>query len=891
MHDWRAAVRARLEARRVDSTKHVAVVEELAQHLDDRYHSLLARGHDEAAAARSVLQELDEGDALRDELWRAERSATDRPVPGTPPGRMGRALWQDLRYAARALRWSPGFTLIATLTLALGIGVNAAIFSVINAVMLRPLPYADPARLIRLYESNRQRGWPEFSASHPNFLDWRAQTRSWESLAATSAGTISMTTAAGAEVLREAVVTADFLPTLGITPSLGRNFLADEDRVGGNTRVVILTDGFWRRAFGANPAIVGAIVQLNGTPYTIVGVLPPQFQWGPDLEVLVPLAPDPARSRSDHRLLVIGRLKPGVSLDEARTELTAVAARLAQQYPADNEGWTVRLVTFYDWLIPAPTRQSLVVLQGAVLLVLLIACVNVANLLLARGAARQKELAIRVAIGASRGRIVWHGAMEALILAGLGAAAGLGVAAAALRVLSTYAASAVPRLDEARVDARVLAFAALSALAAAVLSGVLPSIHAARDHGGQVLHDATRGSTGGRGRRRLRATLTVAEVALSVALLIGAGLLLRSFVNLQQVDPGFAVDGLMTGRVMLTSRTAFDTPDKRSVFWRRLTDEVRGLPGITAFSTGSGVPLTPGNTSTEIEVPGVQLAPGAQPSADWRIVTPGYFATMGIPLRGSDFPDSDGPGSRPSIIISETLARTYWPGQDPIGRTLITRSLNTVPHTIIGVAGDVRGSRLDSDPRPMLYYSGIAVPSFNPMYAVWRSASDPATQVAAIRQTITRINPQVALYGVTAATALRSDSFGPRRLNLYLLGIFAAVALALALIGLSGVMAYLVSQRTREIGVRLALGANRRDIFASVVGQGVGMAIAGAAIGVGGAFWLTRVMSSLLFSVSATDPGTFVGVPILLVAIAALACAVPARRATRIDPVVALRAD
>lgn len=490
MHDWQAAVRDHLIARRVDPARHTTVIEELTQHLDDRYRSLVARGMSAADAERSVLQELDESAALRDELARAERRLVDRPAPGDPGGRLLHGVWQDVRYAARALAWSPGFTAVAALTLALGVGANSAIFSIINAVMLRPLPYAHPERLIRIYESNPERGWPQFSASHPNFLDWRTQARSWVALAATSSGTVSMTSNDGAEVLREVLVTADFLPALGVLPAIGRNFTADEDRPGGGTRVVILTDGFWRRAFGGDPGAVGRIVQLNNLPYTIVGILPPSFQWGANLEVLLPLAPDPARPRGDHRLSVIGLLKPGVSLTDARTELTGIARRLAQQYPADNQGWGVSLITFRDWMI-------------------------------------------------------------------------------------------------------------------------------------------------------------------------GAGLLLRSFVSLQQVHPGFAVDGLMTGRVMLTSRTAFDTPEKRVSFWRQLSADVRALPGVTAFATGSGVPLTSGNTSTEIEIPGETLPPDARPSADWRIVTPGYFQAMGIPLRGRDFTEADDANAPPTVIISEALARRW----------------------------------------------------------------------------------------------------------------------------------------------------------------------------------------------------------------------------------------
>ena len=803
--------------------------------------------------------------------------------------RLAERMFQDLRYAVRTLRRNPMFAVAAVLTLALGVGVNTAIFSVVNAVMLRPLPFGDPDRLVRIYESNPERGWPEFSASDPNFLDWHAQATSWEALAAFDSGTVSLTTGPGVEVIRALRVTSEFLPVLGFRPALGRNFRPEETRIGDDLNVTIISDRLWRREFGANPDVIGASVRINDTPHTIIGVLPIQFALD-DAELLRPRALDSNRSRGDHQLSVIGLLESNVTLDQARAELTAIAAQLAEEYPADNNGWTVRLVTFDEWLLPRQVRDSLVVLQGAVLLVLLIACMNVANLLLARGTARQKETAIRVAMGASQTRIIWHGLMESGVLALIGAAAGVGLAAIAVRVLSVYAATVVPRVGDASMDWTVLGFALACALACAAAFGLLPSLHAAREHG-QTLHDASRGTAGGRARHRIRASLTIAEVSLSVALLIGAGLLLRSFITLQRVDAGFDVDAVMTARVMPVSATEFDTREKRREFWARLTSEVAVLPGITGVSTVSFVPLGRGNTSTEIAVPGVSVLPGVQPSADWRVVTPGYFETMGIPLRGRDFTEADGPDAPPVIIVSEALARQYWPNEDPVGRTIVPSSLGSRERMVIGVAGDVRSFGLDREIRPMVYYSGMEAPVFGQMYLVWRSAVDPRSHIPAIRDAIGRVNPQVAFYDVMPATQLLSDSFGSRRLNLYLLGLFATVAMALAVIGLFGVMVYLVSQRTRETGVRLALGATRAKVFRTVIGRGIALAAAGAAIGVIVAAWLTRLMESLLFSVSRMDPVIFTAVPIAMMAVAAFACYVPARRAMRVDPVIALRVE
>ena len=889
--DWKGVVRQRLAALGVDATLHLAVVEELAQHLDERHQSLMSRGLSAADAEQSVLQELDD-EALQRELLRAERAMPPAPVIIGDDARAGvlSNTWQDLRYAARALRKSPGFTMVATITLALGVGVNTAIFSVVNAVMLRPLPYAEPDRLIRIWESNPEGGWPQFAASHPNFLDWRAESRRFETVAASAFTSFSMTSSEGAEIVRGNAVTKDFLPLLGTTVALGRNFLPEEDRVGGNTRVVILADAFWRRRFGADPTVLGGQLALNGASYTVIGVLPATFDWGDDLDVLVPLAPDPARNRGDHRLLTYGRLAPGATIEEAHTELAAIAARLATQFPDSNKGWTVRLATFDDWIVPEQTRDSLQMLLIAVAFVMLIACGNVANLLLARGAVRQKELTIRVALGAERWRILRQLLAESFCLSLLAAAGGLVLGLTACRLLVAFGPDAVPRLDEVSFDRNVLVFVAAMSIASTFVFGLVPAIQLSGQRPADALRESSRGSSGGRGRQRLRSALTIAEVALSVTLLIGAGLLLRSFARLQQVEAGFEIEPLMTLRTNLP-RTTYTTGAQMSAFYERLLNDTRRLPGVAGVATSSCVPLSPCNTSMGVRLLHRQAAPGETPSADWRLVSPGYFATMGIPLRGRDFAMSDRANTLLVTVISEAMARRYWPNQDPIGQTVVLRSFGEDPHTIIGVAGDVRSAGLDTDPAPMVYGSAIAYGGWNPMNVVWRSAVDPASHVASMRDTVRSIDPSVPVYDVERLSDLLDQSFGPRRLNMYLLGIFATVAVALAAIGLFGVMAYLVSQRTREIGVRLALGAARADVFRLVVGRGVALASLGAALGVVAAFWLTRLMENLLFSVSRTDPGTFVAVPLAIILVAVVACYVPARRAMRVDPVTALRGD
>ena len=625
---------------------------------------------------------------------------------------------QDLRYAARALRKSPGFTAIAALTLALGVGATTAIFSVVNAVMLRPLPFTEPDRLVRIWESNVERGWPTFAVSHPNFLDWRSQSRAFESLAATNNAGFTWTSNGEAEVVLGLSVTATFLPTLKISPVLGRNFLDDEDRPGGNTRVVLLGDGFWRRAFGADPTVVGRTITLNSQPYTIIGVLPPSFRWGIYNDMLAPLAPDPARNRADHRLSVIGRVAADSSIDQARTELETIAARLGQQFPESNKGWGIVVNSFYDWLIPETTRRSLLVLLGAVALVLLIACVNVVNLLLARASGRQRELSIRVAMGASRRRVVRQLLFEASLIAIVAATIGIAIAFASTRLLVALGPDSVPRLDELSIDARVFAFAILVALSMMLIFASVPAIHAARQDPQDGLRADGRSVTSGSGRRRIRAALTIGEVALSVALLIGAGLLMRSFARLQQVDPGFSVSGLMTARVNLPAN-AYPNAASRRAFYERFLEDLRGRAGIEAAAISSGPPLSGDFTGGDVRLP-TQTNDEAG-SAAWRLVGPGYFAALGIPIRGREFTMQDTIDGPPVAIISAALAKKYFPNDDPLGRTLLMRSFTEDPHTIVGVAGDVRTFGLDEDAGFVFYGSATQYAGWNPMSLVWRS--------------------------------------------------------------------------------------------------------------------------------------------------------------------------
>ncbi|MGH9766188.1 MAG: ABC transporter permease, partial [Blastocatellia bacterium] len=630
---------------------------------------------------------------------------------------------------------SPNITLIILLTLGLGIGANTAIFSVVNAVMLRQLPFKNADRLVRLRESNPERGWPSFSVSYPNFLDWRARNQTFEAIAATDGANLNLNAGGDVEVIRGALISADFLPVLGVTPALGRNFLPEEDRAGPRTtRVALISHGFWRRRFGADPGIVGRTLTINDNPYTVVGVLPESFSWDAGRnELFAPLAPDPARSRGDHRLTVIGRLKPGVSLERALADMNTIARRLAQEFPESNKGWSVAGQKFYEWIVPEQSRRSLLVFAGAVIFVLLIACSNVANLLLARGAARQKEIAIRMALGAGRFRVTRQLLAEALLLALIAGGLGLLVAMWTVEALKTMNPVALPRLNELSVDGRALAFGLLISLVTGLLFGLFPALQASRPDLNETLKEGARGSGDAAGRQGVRNALVIVEVALSVALLIGAGLLLRSFSKLQDIEPGFDPNNLLTMRIILP-RSRYRGDQEAWTFYTRLLRETKALPGVQDAALTSSVPMASGNTSTEVEIPGRDAAPdGSQPSAAWRVISPGYFRTLGAPLRGRDFDERDTAESQPVAIISEEMARRYWPGEDPLGKTVIMGSLGNKSRAIIGVAGDVRSVGLDTEPGAMIYAPTAEIARGMQSRLVVRTRAEATAQTSAVR--------------------------------------------------------------------------------------------------------------------------------------------------------------
>jgi len=894
MPDWKSEIRRRLAGSKLEPTREATIVEELAQYLEDCYAELLASGATGDEAYRTALAELSGSELLARELRRVERQITQEPIVLGTNRRtnMLEALRQDLRFGARMLLKDPGFTLIVLLTLSLGIGANTAIFSVVNTVMLRQLPFKNADRIVLLNENNPERGFMNFSVSQPTFLDWRAGSQTFEAMAAALGANLNLNMGGDVETVRGVSVTADFLPVFGVSPALGRNFLPEEDRPGGNTRVVMITHGAWQRRFGGDPGIVGKTLTINDNPFTVVGVLPESFSFGVAAnEMFVPLAPDPAQLRGDHRLTVIGSLKPGVVLGQALADMNAVARRLAEQYPETNKGWSVGGQKLYDATVPMESRRALLVFAGAVIFVLLIACGNVANLLLARGAARQKEISIRMALGAGRFRIIRQLLAEAILLSLIAGGCGLLVAQWTMEALKTMNPANLPRLGELSADGRVLAFGLLISLLTGVLFGLFPALQASRPDLNETLKEGARGGSGGAGGRRVRGALVITEVALSVALLIGAGLLLRSFWKLQDVKPGFEPDHLLTMRINLPSSRYRDNQAAWS-FYSRLLEEIKSLPGAQSVALTSSGPMSGEPTSTEVHIPGRPDAPdGSRPTAAWRLVSPGYHRTLGIPLRGRDFDERDTADSLRVTVVSEGAARLFWPGEDPIGKTIHLGNAMSKPFTIIGVAGNVRYIGLDSEPAPMAYIPTAFMATRNPMQLVVRTRAEPTAQTSAVSGALRSIDANVPVYDIQTLERRLSDSFGPRRFNMFLLGSFAAVALLMASVGLFGVMAYLVSQRTREIGLRMALGARPRDVFRLVIGRGMSLALIGAGVGLAGAFGLARFLETLLFQTRPIDAMTFTVAPALLLGVALLACYIPARRATKVDPIIALHSE
>jgi putative ABC transport system permease protein len=809
------------------------------------------------------------------------------------------ALWQDLRFGARMLLKHKGMTFIAIITLALGIGANTAIFSVVNGVLLRPLPYRDPQRLVMVWATK-----PQYLVNPINsaeFVDLRDQNQSFEHVAAFQPLSLNITQGGEPETLGGTSASANLFTLLGIEAKLGRTFLAEEDQPGAN-RVVVLSHGLWQRRFGSDPKIVGQTISLNNEPYTVVGVAPPGFQfprkgdmpaewlYSDAIDFYTPLALTPEQiSHRRTALAVIARLKPQFSLEQAQAEATGFAERLKRQYPDANRDKGMRVVGLHQHVI-GRVRRALLVLQGAVGFVLLIACANVANLLLVRAAARQKEIAIRAALGAGRGRVVRQLLTESLLLAMLSGSLALLASFWSVNLLRKTLPDNLPRAEEIGIEGHVFGFMFLISLVAGVLFGLLPALQSSRPN----LSDALKESAHSHGRisnHRIRNLLVVSEVALALTLLIGAGLMLRSFFRLTSVDPGINTRNVLTIDIRLP-RSKYQPP-QQAAFFQQLLERLRALPG--AQSAGAGYPLPLSGTDE-----GVGLSIEGLPPADprqWRTVGPrivggDYFNAFQIQVKsGRVFTDSDGRDTPPVVVINEALAREYWPNQDPIGKRISFDSRGGQPRwrEIIGVVGDVRYLGLDQGLEPEIYIPFIQFGGPWPATLVVRANGAPRSVIAAIRKVVQAMDKDQPISNIHTLDELLDKSVSPRRFTLLSLGIFASVALALAAVGIYGVMSYLVAQRTHEIGVRIALGAQPRDVLRMVVGRGLRLVLIGLGAGLVGALALTRLLRNLLFGVSATDPLTFAIIAVLLLMVALSACWVPARRATKVDPLVALK--
>ena len=810
------------------------------------------------------------------------------------------SILQDLRYALRSLRKSPGFTLVAVLTLALGIGANTSIFSVVNAALLRPLPYPEPERLVRVFSERDGDAW---TVSPPDFVDWRDQAGVFQHAAALNSGSdFTLTGTDTPERVPGAQVTPDFFAVLGTTPALGRAFTADNGVVG-QDKVAVLSDELWRRRFGASPDIVGKSIELDGVHYTVVGVMPRGFAYPREAQLWTPLAfsaEDLTTQRGAHYLDVVARLKPGVSIEQATMAMQAVAARLAQQYPKSDKGWSAQVTTMRDSLV-GDIRPALLILLGAVGLVLLIACANVANLLLARSMARARELAIRTALGASRPAIVRGILVESVLLAAFGGAAGLIVASWGTHALIALQPDAMRGLGDVTIDASVLGFTIALVLLTGLVFGLFPALQASRlmNVSGR-LTESSRSSTGGREWWRARGALVGAEMALAVMLLAGAGLLMRSFVRLIHTDPGFRTEHVLTFNLQLPD-ARYPKPEQSDVFFTQLLQQVSAVPGVQDASAIFGMPLTGFAYQISIhELDGRTLSSDESDqlqSPQIRIVRPDYFQVMGIPvLRGRPITDADRAGAPPAVVVNQTAARLYWPGQDPVGHELTIGTSfglgrGRAGGTVVGVAADTRDFGPRTAPKPEIYLSHSQMPVTFMSVAVRTTLANDDALLNAIRTRLEAIDPNVPIYRARTIDQLIGDSVAQPRFYMLLLGTFALAALVLAAIGIYGVMAYIVGQRTHEIGVRMALGARTGQVVRQVVARGMRPAIVGLVIGILGSLALTRVLSRLLYGVGATDPLTFVGVAVVLVGVAFVATWLPARRAARVDPVIALRSE
>ncbi len=796
-------------------------------------------------------------------------------------------LTQDLRFAFRSLTKRPAFTVVAILSLALGIGANTAIFSVIDAVLLRPLPYTQPDRLVDLYESSQNVDYG--SVSPANFRDWQVQNTAFSSLAGYISGDVNLQGVSNPERLSAEYASDNIFSLLGARPMLGRTFRPGEDRDNA-PHVAVISEEFWRRRFGGDPNVIGRTITLSGDPYTIVGVMPASFRFpatvSRDLWMPLQLHPEQYAQRGSHWLNVIGRLKPGVDLATADAQMRQIAGRLAVQYPQQQKGRSTKAMPLRKDLT-GTVRPALFVLLGAAGLVLLIACANVANLLLARASDRRREVAIRLALGAGRARLIRQFLTESVLLAIVGGAIGLALAYSGAGVLLKLAGSAIPFGTDVGFDPTVFVFLLIVAVATGVVFGLVPALQSTQVDLQSDLKEGGGKGSAGRGRQRFRSLLVITETALALVLLVGAGLLMRAFIRLQSTDTGMVTRNVLTMHLSVP-QTYDSTVSTR--FYQPAMQRIEAIPGVRAVGLISRLPLQSSYSNGTVSIVGRPPdKPGNEPFAENRDVSAGFFAALGIPLlRGRNFTHQDRPGTEPVLIVNHAFASKYFPNADAIGQRI--RVTDSISAPIVGVVGDVRESRIDWPSAPTLYYSFLQQPR-NDMTLVISTTVAPTSIMNAVRAAIHSVDANQPVYEVKTMDDVVAESVSSTRFSFWLLGTFAAIALALAAVGIYGVMSYMVTQRTREIGIRMALGARHSAVMQLIVKHGMSLAIAGLAIGTVIALALTRVLASMLYGASATDPATFAGVALLLGIVALVASYVPARRAAAVDPVIALRSE
>jgi putative ABC transport system permease protein len=801
---------------------------------------------------------------------------------------------QDLRYGLRVLVKSPVFTIVAVLSLALGIGANTAIFSVVNGLLLQPLPYPEPERIVDVWHTPPQESFPgmaTFSVSPGNYLDWKNQNESFESMAVYQGAGFSMSNGDTPVTVIGTAVSSEFFSVLRSTPIQGRTFLPEEEQPGHN-QVVVLGHGLWQRAFGGDPNLIGQTLSLDSQKFTVIGIMPSGFEFPQEGELWVPLAWDDKerQTRAIHDYGVIARLKPDVSLTKAQAEMSTISSRLEQQYPEANKGWGAVVIPLREDLV-GDIRPALLVLFGAVGFVLLIACANVANLMLARGANRKKEIAIRIALGAARSRIVRQLLTESILLSTAGGVLGLLLAGWGSQVLVQMSSGSLPIPREISMDRWALGFTLLLSFAAGIVAGIAPAFQLSAAETSETLKQGTGRNGGSSASQRTRKALVIAEVILSLILLIGAGLMIRSFWKLQQVNPGFDTSNTLVMGVGLPA-TKYTDPQQQAVFFDRVLEQISALPGVVSAGSTTTLPLSGSGSTQPFTIQGrPEPLVAEQPTAKMRYISPDYFRAMGIPLRqGRFFNDQDRDKGTQVLIISETMAQQFWPGEDPIGKRLTPSfHLEAGAREIVGVVGDVKAG-LDADTAPVMYMPYKQAPRSR-MMLVARTTSNPQNFTQAISRAIQAIDNEQALWNVRTMEQVLTNSVSGRRFNMTLLITFAGLALVLAAVGVYGVMNYSVTLRRRELGIRLALGAQRGDVLRLVLGQGLTLTFIGIGVGLIAAYGLTRLMESLLYGVSATDYLTFISVSGVLLVVGLLASYLPARRATKVDPMIALRSE